>query len=78
VAVVGVIAQGYTWIAVVLGLLGAVFLLYGSMPLIIESRLALGAITSEMDFVQKVSRKHGQGLDDLRAGPMSWLGRKIG
>jgi hypothetical protein len=78
VAVVGVIAQAYTWIAVVLGLVGAAFLLYGSVLLIIESRLALGAITSEMDFVQKVSRKHGQGLEELRGGPSTWLGRKIG
>jgi threonine/homoserine/homoserine lactone efflux protein len=78
VAVVGVVAQPYTWVSVILGLLGASFMLYGSFLLIIESRLALGAITSEMDFVQKISRKHGQGIEELSGGPITWLGRKIG
>lgn len=78
VAVIGVVAQPYTWVSVILGLLGASFMLYGSLLLILESRLALGAITSEMDFVQKVSEKHGQGIEELTDGPMSWLGRKIG
>lgn len=40
-----------------LGLVGSLFMLYGSMLLIIESRMALSAIHSEMDFVWKVSTK---------------------
>jgi hypothetical protein len=41
-----------------LGLLGAVFMLYGSVLLIVESRMALAAIVSEIEFLSKVSRKY--------------------
>jgi len=55
--VVSVAARNFTWIAVVLGLLGSLFMPYGSVLLIVESRMALGAIHSEMDFLWKVSTK---------------------
>ena len=42
-------------------------MLYGSMLLIVESRMALGAIMSEMDFVWKVSRKHAG--EELKPSP---------
>jgi hypothetical protein len=78
IAIVSAAARNYTWIAVVLGVLGAVFMLYGSVLLIIESRMALGAIMSEMDFVWKVSQKHaGSDLKTKPGGPFTWLGRKI-
>jgi hypothetical protein len=48
--------------------------------LIVESRMALGAIMSEMDFVWKVSTKYAG--SDLAArstgGPFTWLGKRIG
>ncbi|MGE0447587.1 MAG: DUF2721 domain-containing protein [Vicinamibacterales bacterium] len=71
VAIVGVVAQNYTWIAVTLGLIGALVMLYGSVLLIVESRLALGAITSEMDFARKVSLHYaGEDLAEIpRSGP---------
>lgn len=79
VAVVGVIAQSLTWVAVVMGLTGAFVMLVGTLFLIVESRLALGAITSEMEFVEQVSRKHGADIDPLKAGGrLTWLVRKIG
>ena len=79
VAVVGVIAQSLTWLAVIMGLAGALVMLVGTLFLIVESRLALGAITSEMDFVEQVSRKHGADIDPLKAGGrLTWLVRKIG
>ena len=79
VAVVGVIAQSLTWVAVVMGLTGAVVMLVGTLFLIVESRLALGAITSEMEFVEQVSHKHGADIDTLKAGGrLTWLVRKIG
>jgi threonine/homoserine/homoserine lactone efflux protein len=78
IAIISAAARNYTWIAVVLGVIGAVFMLYGSMLLIIESRMALSAIMSEMDFVWKVSQKHaGQDLKTKPGGPFTWLGRKI-
>jgi hypothetical protein len=58
IAVTNSIARNYLWIAVLLGVAGAMFMLYGSVLLIIESRLALWAIFSEMDFVAKVSRHY--------------------
>ena len=61
-----------------LGLVGGLFMLYGSMLLIVESRMALGAIMTEMDFVWKVSQKHaGQEVKTKPGGPFTWLGNKI-
>ena len=79
IAIVSAAARNFTWVAVVLGLVGSLFMLYGSVLLIVESRMALGAIMSEMDFVWKVSTKYAG--KDLAAkstgGPFTWLGRKI-
>ncbi len=78
IAIVSAAARNFTWIAVVLGLVGALFMLYGSMLLIVESRMALAAIMSEMDFVWKVSQKYaGKGVTTKAGGPFTWLGRKI-
>lgn len=79
IAVVSAAARNFTWVAVVLGLLGSLFMLYGSLLLIVESRMALGAIMSEMDFVWKVSQKFA-GTDlagKSTGGPFTWIGRKI-
>jgi hypothetical protein len=78
IAVISVAARNFTWIAVVLGVIGSLFMLYGSMLLIVESRMALSAIMSEMDFVWKVSQKHaGEDIKSKPGGPFTWLGRKI-
>ena len=80
IAVLNAVARTYTWVAVVLGLAGAMFMLYGSVLLIVESRMALAAILSEMDFLSKVSRKYAG--DELASrstgGPFTWLGKKMG
>ena len=47
----------YNVIPVVLGLTGACFLFYGSILLILEARLALSTIHSEMDFIWSQSKK---------------------
>ena len=61
-----------------LGLIGTLFMLYGSVLLIIESRMALGAVMTEMDFLWKVSQKYaGKDVDTKAGGPFTWLGRKI-
>jgi hypothetical protein len=82
VAIAGVhaFARTYTYLAVGLGILGTFFMLYGSVLLIVESRLALYAIITEMEFVAKVSRRYAG--DELASrpvgGPLTWLGKKIG
>lgn len=53
---IGVVAfipnrPNYNLVPVVVGLLGACFLFYGSMLLIFEARLALSTIHAEMDFI---------------------------
>lgn len=58
IAVLNALARNFLWVAVMLGLLGAVFMLYGSVLLIVESRMALAAIVSEIEFLSKVSRKY--------------------
>ena len=72
------LAHAFAWIAVVLGVVGAVFMLYGSVLLIIESRLALSAVMSEMDFVWKVSKRYaGAELSAQKTGGgFRWLGKK--
>ena len=57
IAVLNAVARNYLWVAVLLGLLGSMFMLYGSVLLIVESRMALAAIVSEIDFLSKVNRK---------------------
>ena len=53
IGVVAVIPSSprYNVVPVVVGLLGACFLFYGSMLLIFEARLALSTIHAEMDFI---------------------------
>jgi hypothetical protein len=78
IAIFSAAARNFTWIAVLAGVVGTLFMLYGSVLLIIESRMALSAIVSEMDFVRKVSQKYaGEGLKTSPGGPFTWLGRKI-
>ena len=55
VAVMG--SPAYTLAPVICGLIGALFLFYGSVLLIFEARLALSTIHSEMDFVWNLSKK---------------------
>ena len=45
------------WIPVLMGLIGALFLFYGSMLAIFEARLALSATHSEMDFIWRITRR---------------------
>ena len=80
IAITAAVARNFTWVAVGMGLAGAFFMLYGSVLLIVESRMALGAIMSEMDFVWKVSTKYAGAELSTRptGGPFTWLGKKIG
>ena len=60
---IGVVAfvpnrPGYNVVPVVVGLLGACFLFYGSMLLIFEARLALSTIHAEMDFIWRLSKEY--------------------
>ena len=78
IAIVAAIARNFTWIAVALGLVGSFFMFYASVLLVIESRMAMGAIMSEMDFVWKVSLKYaGKEMKSKPGGPFTWLGKKI-
>ena len=49
--------QRYSIIPVALGILGACFLFYGSVLLILEARLALSTIHHEMDFIWQRSKE---------------------
>ena len=46
----------YSWVPVAMGLLGSLFLFYGSVLLILEARLALSTITAEMDFIWQLGK----------------------
>jgi hypothetical protein len=59
IGVVAVIPSSphYNLVPVIVGLLGACFLFYGSMLLIFEARLALSTIHAEMDFIWRQTTK---------------------
>jgi len=58
IGVVAIIPNArYTIVPVILGLIGACFLFYGSILLIFEARLALSTIHAEMDFIWKQTTK---------------------
>lgn len=78
IAVLNAVARDYMWTAVALGLLGSMFMLYGSTLLIVESRMALAAITSEIEFLSKVSRKYAGEAPPSAGGPFTWLGKRMG
>ena len=70
----------YGWVPVVMGLVGASFLFYGSMLLIYEARLALATLNAEMDFIWRLGQtlappelaeRHGPHYNPLtlRRGP---------
>ncbi|MBY0494798.1 MAG: DUF2721 domain-containing protein [Cyanobacteria bacterium] len=78
IAIFSAAARNFTWVAVLAGVIGTLYMLYGSILLIIESRMALSAIMTEMDFVWKVSQKYaGADLKTKPGGPFTWIGRKI-
>src|ERR1051325_4434267 len=45
------------WVPVVMGLLGALFLFYGSMLLVFEARLALSTTHAELDFIWRTTKQ---------------------
>ena len=55
VALIG--SSRYTVAPVLFGIIGAIFLFYGSMLLILEARLALSTIHAEMDFIWSRSKR---------------------
>jgi Protein of unknown function (DUF2721) len=57
VALKSTLSAKWTVVPVFFGLIGAVFLFYGSVLLIFEARLALSTIHSEMDFIWKLSTR---------------------
>jgi hypothetical protein len=46
------------WVAVVIGLIGTFSLLYGSVLLIIESRLGLESVHTELDYINALGQRH--------------------
>lgn len=57
IGIVSFFGGRFAWIAVVLGLIGACFLFYGSMLLVFEARLALSTTHAEMDFIWRTSKR---------------------
>lgn len=58
IGVVAFVGSRYTFIPVVMGLVGASFLFYGSITLIFEARLALASLRAEMDFIWKLGKHY--------------------
>jgi hypothetical protein len=58
IGVVAAIQLRYSWIPVILGLIGSCFLFYGSILMILEARLALISTHVEMDFLWRLGKSH--------------------
>lgn len=58
IGVVGVTGARYSLVPVVLGLIAASFLFYGSVLLILEARIALRMIHTEMDFLWQLGKHY--------------------
>ena len=56
IGIVAATGARYNWVPVVIALLGAACLFYGSMLLIFEARLALSTINIEMDFIWRFTK----------------------
>src|SRR2546425_7058871 len=57
IGVVSFFGGRFGWIPVVMGLVGAFFLFYGSMLLVFEARLALSTTHAEMDFIWRTTKQ---------------------
>ena len=57
IGVVAFFSAHGAWVPVVMGLVGAMFLFYGSILLVFEARLALSTTHAEMDFIWRISRR---------------------
>lgn len=60
VGVVAALRWDYGWVPVLSGLAGACALLYGSLLLVREARLAIGFTLKEMDFLREVVARASQ------------------
>jgi uncharacterized protein DUF2721 len=66
VGIVAALRWGYGWIPVVTGLAGACTLLYGSLLLVREARLAIGFTLQEMEYLREVVDRAGVAAQDRR------------
>jgi hypothetical protein len=57
IGVVSLFKGRFAWVPVMMGLIGAFFLFYGSMLLVFEARLALSTTHAEMDFIWRTSKR---------------------
>lgn len=57
IGVVSFFSSRWAFIPVVLGLIGACFLFYGSMLAVFEARLALSTTHAEMDFIWRTTKR---------------------
>ena len=81
----------FGWLPMVLGITGTIFLFYGSMLLIAETRLALRSVNQEMEFTMQLRTKYQErrrlaaGLansdaeaNETKSGPFKKITQKLG
>lgn len=64
VGVTAALGWDYGWVPVVTGLAGACALLYGSLLLVREARLAIGSTLQEMDYLREVVGRPAGSTED--------------
>ena len=57
IGVVAFLSARGAWVPVAMGLVGGLFLLYGSALLVFEARLALSTTHAEMDFIWRITKR---------------------
>lgn len=72
IGVVAVFGAPYAWVPLVLGFVGAGLLFWASILLIVESRIALTAVSEEMDFVRRMGTLYGPPANLAERRPPRW------
>ncbi len=63
----------YTFIPVVLGIGGAGLLLYASLLMIYESRIAVASVNAEMDYVLRTRHQFAPDKPEVKPQPKGWF-----
>jgi threonine/homoserine/homoserine lactone efflux protein len=58
IGLVALLHRGFNWLPVVMGMIGAGYLFYASVLLIMEVRIANAGLNLEFSFLNKVVRSH--------------------
>lgn len=69
IGIASLFVQTLSWLPITLGLLGASFLMIGSLELIVEARLSAAGLLHEIEFMEATVKQSVAGTTPAAAGP---------